>query len=258
MIHAASGFEMAYAGYQHEQDRPADNGLFIADVTGAAYAFGAIQLAPYEREKSGLGQAIDVSLMDSMLNLLIYEMQAAQFPVPVARPTYGPLPAADGDVLIAPITPRNFELLCEATGVAELRTDPRFATIQSRSANWAQMMQLLAPWTRARTVAEVPGTLDAAGVPCARYGEPGEALASAHLQERGLFAAVRDAAGAFTGVNAPWQMSAAGSALGGRVPDVGEDTAQILREVLHCSAEEIAGLRASGAFGDPPCKAPGS
>ena len=77
VIHAASGYEVAYNQYQRGSERPANNGIFIADVMGAAYAFGAVQLALYERERSGLGQHIDVSLMDSVLGMLIYEMQAA-------------------------------------------------------------------------------------------------------------------------------------------------------------------------------------
>ena len=93
VIHAASGYEMAYSEYQRGSDRPANNGIFIADVLGASYAFGAIQLALYEREKSGRGQAIDVSLMDSVLGMLIYEMQAAQFPPERPRQVYEPVRA---------------------------------------------------------------------------------------------------------------------------------------------------------------------
>ena len=80
VIHASSGYEAAHLEYQRDQSRPMNNGIFLADVLGASYAFGAIQMALYERERSGRGQHIDVSLMDSVLGMLIYEMQAAQFP----------------------------------------------------------------------------------------------------------------------------------------------------------------------------------
>jgi hypothetical protein len=79
---------------------------------------------------------IDVALMDCMLNLLVYELQEAQFPVTSPRPVYAPVKAQDGDLLIAPITERNFSALCEATGLALLRNDERFATLPSRSRNW--------------------------------------------------------------------------------------------------------------------------
>jgi len=64
-----------------------------------------------QRGRTGHGQRIDVALMDCMLNLLVYELQEAQFPIRSPRPTYGPVRVKDGDILIAPITPRNFAAL---------------------------------------------------------------------------------------------------------------------------------------------------
>jgi crotonobetainyl-CoA:carnitine CoA-transferase CaiB-like acyl-CoA transferase len=63
--------------------------VFVADVLGAIFAYGAIQSALLQRVRTGEGQHVDVALMDSMLNLLVYELQEAQFPVPTPRPTYG-------------------------------------------------------------------------------------------------------------------------------------------------------------------------
>ena len=65
--------------------------MFVADVLGAVFAFGAIQAALMQRSRTGDGQYIDVALMDCMLNLLVYELQEAQFPVTTPRPTYGPV-----------------------------------------------------------------------------------------------------------------------------------------------------------------------
>jgi len=80
IVHAASGYDAANLTYQAEQDTPASTGIFIADILAGAYAFGAIQAALVHRERTGQGQAIDVSLMDSMLNLMVFECQEAQFP----------------------------------------------------------------------------------------------------------------------------------------------------------------------------------
>ena len=52
----------------------------MADILSGAYAFGAIQAALVHRERTGQGQAVDVSLMNSMLNLMVFECQEAQFP----------------------------------------------------------------------------------------------------------------------------------------------------------------------------------
>ena len=51
VIHAASGYEVGLHQYQRGGDRPANNGIFIADVMGASHAVGAIQLALYDRER---------------------------------------------------------------------------------------------------------------------------------------------------------------------------------------------------------------
>ncbi|MFT3821275.1 MAG: CoA transferase [Rubrivivax sp.] len=232
IVQAASGYERTLARYAGDRSRPAATATFVADVLGGLNAFAAVQTALVQRAATGRGQAVDVALMDSMLNLLIYELQEAQFPVSGARPTYGPVAALDGDVLVVPITQRNFDALAEVTALPELHSDARFASVASRGAHWNAMMQLVERWTRERSVAEVLAALDAAGVPCARYAEPGELLADEQAAARGLFATVSDAAGAFTGVNAPWRMSAGAAAIGARVPAIGEHRADVLRDWL--------------------------
>src|SRR5882757_5982518 len=117
-------------------------------------ASSAIQTALVQRGRTGQGQRIDVALMDCMLNLLVYELQEAQFPISAPRPTYGPVRTRDGDILIAPVTPRYFAALCEVTGQEELANDPRFTTIPARGANWTAMMQVIEQWTERHTVAE--------------------------------------------------------------------------------------------------------
>ena len=232
IVQAASGYERTLARYAGDRTRPAATATFVADVLGGLNAFAAIQTALVQRARTGLGQVVDVALMDSMLNLLIYELQEAQFPVPDARPTYGPVAARDGDVLIVPITQRNFEALAEVTALPELRSDARFATVPSRGAHWHEMMRVVERWTRARTVAEVVQALDSAGVPCARYAEPADLLTDEQAAARALFSPVRDAAGSFTGVGAPWRLSEGGGPIGARVADIGEDRAEVLRDWL--------------------------
>jgi len=152
MVHAASGFDRTLMRYAGDRDRPAPGAVFVADVLGAIFGYSAIQTALVQRSRTGVGQYIDVALMDCMTNLLVYELQEAQFPVTSPRPVYAPVKAQDGDLLIAPITERNFSALCEATGLALLRNDERFATLPSRSRNWLAMMDIVEGWTRERPV----------------------------------------------------------------------------------------------------------
>jgi CoA:oxalate CoA-transferase len=249
IVHAESGFDRSLMRYAGDRDRPAAGAVFVADVLGGIFGFSAIQTALVQRARTGEGQRIDVALMDCMLNLLVYELQEAQFPVQAPRAAYGPVRARDGDILIAPITPRNFTGLCEVTGQNELANDPRFETLQARAANWNAMMQVVEKWTERHTVGECISALDRAGVPCSEYRDPGAALSDPHLQQRGAFATIADGAGKFLGVNAPWKMSGADTAMQREVPGVGAHRDEVLSRVLGLSSEEIAGLAVAGAFG---------
>jgi len=252
IVHAESGFDHSLMRYAGDRERPASGAIFVADVLGGIFGYSAIQTALVQRTRTGRGQRIDVALMDCMLNLLVYELQEAQFPIRSPRPTYGPVRTRDGDILIAPVTPRNFAALCEVTGQRELADDPCFKTLPARGANWTAMMQVIETWTERHTVGECIAALDRAGVPCAEYREPGAALADPHLRQRGVFTTVTDGAGEFVGVNAPWKMSEADTPIGRDVPAIGAHRDEVLSRALGLSSGAIAELVAAGAFGKAP------
>src|SRR5947208_17172639 len=249
IVHAESGFDRSLMRYAGDRNRPAAGAIFVADVLGGIFGYSAIQTALVQRSRPGKGQHIDVALMDCMLNLLVYELQEAQFPIRSSRPTYGPVRALDGDILIAPITPRNFAALCEVTGQSELANDPRFKTVPGRGANWTAMMQVIETWTGRHTVCECMAALDKAGVPSAEYRDPGATLSDPHLQQRGAFATIADGAGEFMGVNAPWKMSGTPTSMQREIPAIGAHRDELLSSVLGLSGEAISRLAEAGAFG---------
>ncbi|HEX2539684.1 MAG TPA: CaiB/BaiF CoA-transferase family protein [Caldimonas sp.] len=249
VIHAASGYEVAYNLYQRGSDRPANNGIFIADVMGASYAFGAIQLALYEREKSDKGQHIDVSLMDSVLGMLIYEIQAAQFPPERPRQVYEPVRASDGYVMVAAVTQKNLEVLFDTIGYPEGKTDPRFATMATKEANWPALLALIERWTATRTGAECEQIFMRAGVPCSRYRSVAEAMADPQCAERGLFVELGDADAPYKVANLPYRLSATPVAAKPFVAALGEHTEEVLRDTLGLDPAAISALRARGTFG---------
>src|SRR5438046_7372949 len=67
VIHAASGYDLAHLAYQGGDRRPDYCGIYIADVVTGTYAFGAIMTALYQRQQTGEGQLIDVSMLERML-----------------------------------------------------------------------------------------------------------------------------------------------------------------------------------------------
>lgn len=246
VIHAASGFDMVNMRYQDGADRPATSGIFVADVLGGTHAFGAIQTALYQREKMGEGQYIDVSMLEAMVGMLVFETQEAQFPGGGRRPLYSPLRTSDGFVMVAPTSPKNFEQLTEAVGHPEWRDDPRFRTNEDRNANWASLLLQVEEWTRERTSREAEAVLAGHGVPCAQYRDMEEVLADPQLAAREALTTISDASGSFLVPNPPFTMS--GSAVHPRnlVSQLGEHGAGVLQRELGLSDEAIDALRRSG------------
>lgn len=246
VIHAASGFDMVNLKYQDGADRPATSGVFIADVLGGTHAFGAIQAALFQRERTGEGQNIDLSMLEAMIGLLVFETQEAQFPGDARRPLYTPLKTTDGFIMVAPTSPRNFEQLTEAVGHPEWQQDPRFATNADRNANWAALLGQTELWTLERSAAEAEAVLSKHGVPCAQYRAIADMLDDPQLTTRGAFSEVHDDAGPFKVPNPPFRMSGSRAEAHDRVAKLGEDGATLLKSSLGLGDEAIAALRAAG------------
>ena len=245
-IHASSGFDMENFLYQGDQQRPAKTGTYIADMLGALFAFSAIQTALFQRERSGAGQCIDTSLMDGMVNLLVYEIQDAQFPPSHPRHLYQPVRSADGFVMVAPMTEANFDALSDAAGHPEWKSDLRFASPGARSRNWEAFMQAIESWTSQRSAQACEDILLPAGVPCSRYKTAKEMVQDSYFKERGLFTEIRDAAGSFLVPNLASQMTGARTEVRGTVPLLGEHADEILGGLLRMASPQIEALRAKG------------
>jgi CoA:oxalate CoA-transferase len=247
IVHAASGYDAANLSYQPTQDYPASTGIFTADILSGAYAFGAIQAALVHRERSGQGQAIDVSLMDSMLNLMVFECQEAQFPSERRRPVYAPMKTRDGHVIIAPISQKNFEQMAEAMQRPGLKTDVRFATGQARVENWTALMAVIEQWTEQHTGIEIEAIMNANGVPCSRFLTVADAMKDPQLSERGSLSRIKDGAGDFLVPNAPFQFTTP-TAAGPTVSGLGADSTDVLSRLLGMSGEQIDTLRRQGVL----------
>jgi crotonobetainyl-CoA:carnitine CoA-transferase CaiB-like acyl-CoA transferase len=243
VIHAASGYDLAHMAYQGEQRRPDYCGIYIADVLTGTYAFGAIMTALYQRQLTGIGQMIDVSMLESMLSLTLSEIQSAQFSLPpLGRPIFGPVAAKDGYINLSIASERTFQNLAIASGHPQWITDPRFAQYPDRRVNWGELIDELETWSKERTTQEVQALFDRHGVPSSPYRTVREAMADPQLAHRQAFAEVHDAGGTFRALNPPFRMSGAKAAAVPHVAALGEDTEEVLSE-LGYSPAEVAGLR---------------
>ena len=241
VIHAASGYDLAHMAYQGEQRRPDYCGIYIADVLTGTYAFGAIMAALYQRQVTGRGQVIDVSMLESMLSLTLSEIQAAQFSLPpLGRPIFGPIAAKDGYINLSIASERTFQNLAIASGHPQWITDPRFARYNDRRVNWGELIDELEAWSKERTTQEVQALFDRHGVPSSPYRTVREAMADPQLAHRGAFAEIQDAGGTFQALNPPVRLSAATAAAVPYVAALGEHTEELLAEIGYTPAQIAA------------------
>ena len=241
VIHAASGYDLAHMAYQGEQRRPDYCGIYIADVLTGTYAFGAIMAALYQRQVTGRGQVIDVSMLESMLSLTLSEIQAAQFSLPpLGRPIFGPIAAKDGYINLSIASERTFQNLAIASGHPQWITDPRFARYNDRRVNWGELIDELEAWSKERTTQEVQALFDRHGVPSSPYRTVREAMADPQLAHRGAFAEIHDAGGTFQALNPPFRLSAATAAAVPYVAALGEHTEELLAEIGYTPAQIAA------------------
>lgn len=232
VIHAASGYDMAHLAYQPGRNRPDYCGIYQADVVTGTYGFGAIASALYQRTVTGLGQHIDVSMLESMLTLTVIELQNSQFAVkPPPRPMFGPTETGNGYVMITIASEKTFQGLMGVIGRPEWVSDPRFSTYAARRENWADLMDGVEVWSRQLTTDACLLALGAAGVPASAYRTVSEALADPQLAHRQALSEVRDEGGSFRVLNVPFRMSGADTAPGKTMAVLGEHTDALRDEI---------------------------
>jgi crotonobetainyl-CoA:carnitine CoA-transferase CaiB-like acyl-CoA transferase len=235
VIHAASGYDMAHLAYQPGRSRPDYCGIYHADVVTGTYGFGAIASALYQRTVTGLGQHIDVSMLESMLSLTLTELQSAQFAVkPPPRPMFGPTETANGYVMITVASEKTFQALMGVIGRPEWISDPRFSTYAPRRDNWADVMDGVEAWSRQLSTDACLVGLSAAGVPASAYRTVREALADPQLAHRQALSPVEDEGGSFRVLNLPFRMSGADTTPSRKMSVLGQHTGEL------CGAADLA------------------
>ncbi|OAF11340.1 CaiB/BaiF CoA transferase family protein [Bradyrhizobium neotropicale] len=240
VIHAASGYDMAHLAYQPGRHRPDYCGIYHADVVTGTYGFGAIAAALYQRTVTGLGQHIDVSMLESMLTLTVIELQSSQFAVkPPPRPMFGPTETANGYVMITVASEKTFQALMGVIGQPEWILDARFSTYGARRDNWADMMDGVETWSRQLPTDACLAALAEAGVPASAYRTVAEALRDPQLEHRQALSVVQDEGGSFQVLNLPFRMSGADTTPGKTMAVLGEHTRALCEEIGLADAAAI-------------------
>ena len=237
---------------------PSRIGTSIADLTSGSMAAQGILLALYARERTGRGQRVTIAMLDAMASLLTYN--AGSYFASGESPTrcgnthpsvvpYQTLRARDGWMNLGVANDSLWRRYCDAIGRADLRDDPRYATVAGRVDHRDEIIPIVEAVTATRTVAEWMEILGTAGVPCGRIRTVGEVCTNPQLTDRGkIIGRPHPNAGTVETVGLPIDLTDTPGAIERAAPLLGEHTDEVLREVLGYSTDEVAGFRASGAI----------
>ncbi len=229
---------IATTGYP---DKPAKAGLPIADIAAGMYAALSIVLALYQREKSGKGQYVDISMLESILSWLGYfphhfwhrgeEPERMGMRHHYVTP-YGPYLARDGQyVNLAVASAQDWEIFCgKVIERPDLSRDPRFATVEARRENRALLEETIEKIFLERDHGEWLERLKKAQLPYGEVRGIAQVLAHPQVAARRLIREVESPVGAVPVIGSPLRLSDS-PARYDRIPDLGEDTEAILHEV---------------------------
>ncbi|WP_422014054.1 CaiB/BaiF CoA transferase family protein [Reyranella sp.] len=231
VIHASTGYDMAHLFYQQGRQRPDNCGIFVADYASGAYAMGAILAAVHQRHATGKGQMVDVSMFETLVGMLLGEVNRAQFDFEMpSRPMYGPIEASDGYVMLATASEKTFQDMATAAGRRDWLTDPRFEKYQDRRMNWGVLVDELEAWSKKMSVKEVVAALEKQGVPCSPYVTVTEALQDPQVEHRGSLCTIEDGGGSYKSPAPPFRFSGSPLQSGPKVAALGEDTRTVLAQ----------------------------
>jgi CoA:oxalate CoA-transferase len=240
---------------------PTRCGVSIGDLAGALYGVIAILAALRLRERTGTGRHLDIALLDCQVALL--EDALARYsatgkvpgPLGSRHPSITPFQqfrASDGHFVAGAGNEALWARFCEAIGMAELKSDPRFMLNADRTANHAQLEPILNRHFAAQPRDHWLGLLGRAGVPCAPIANVAEVTRNPHLEARAMILHADHPS--FDGLIVPGSplktagKSQADAAPDTRAPALGEHTDSVLREIAGYDSEKIDALKSAGVI----------
>lgn len=251
IVQALSGV-MSLTG---EPNRPAVRlGIPAGDLVAGMYAAIAINAALTDRERTGRGRVIDISMLDCQLAMLSYQstyaLVAGITPQPQGArhdsiPTYRSFKARDGrELVVTANTERMWRGLCSALALNELPDDPRFATAASRLEHKEELWPILEKAFLARDAADWIAPLTEQGVPVALIKTVPEALADARVGGRNMIVPLTRGDTHIDVVGNPIKFFDGIPPKPTYPPALGEDAEKVLGEWLGMDASEVADLSA--------------
>lgn len=218
---------------------PQKIGVAFADIFTGTYGTIAVLAALAQRERTGLGQHVDMALLDSMVGVLANQslnyLVSGNTPRRMgnAHPNivpYQTFPVRDGHVIIAVGNDAQFGRLCEFLGTPALATDSRYATNAARVGNRAALVARLTELLATRSRAELLNAMEERGIPAGPINTVADVFADPQVLHRQMVTNLGPGCD-IPSVRTPIQFSDAQLSLQRAAPRLGEHTAQILSEL---------------------------
>ena len=255
IIQAAGGL-MSITG--ETNGPPVKPGASIGDLTAGLFTAIGILSALHEREKSGKGQYIDISMLDCQLSILenAFARYFATGEIPKRLGTrhavFTPFQAfetKDGYIVIAMVggARNQWPLFCAIIGRLELMDDERYQTGASRTEHYDELSPILNEVLKTKTTGEWIRELTEVGIPCGPINNIAEAAADPQVEHRKMIIDVpHPKLGKVKMINTPVKLSRTPGSIDGPAPELGQDTREILMDLLGLSDKKINELNESG------------
>jgi glutaryl-CoA transferase len=234
---------------------PVKVGVAVNDVLSGLYAAVAILSALRHRDRAGLGQHIDIALLDVQVgwlyNVGLNYLLSGKVPQRwgTAHPNtvpYQVFPTSDGHVIIGANNDQQFRRLCEFAGASHLAADSRFASNAQRLTHREDLVEAISGLTRHHTTRHWVDGLESAGLPCGPVNAIDEVFADPHVLHREMKISMTHPVAEMPLIGSPLKLSATPVRYRRPPPTLGQHTDEVLGELLGFGEDERQALRRAG------------
>ena len=255
ILQGMSGF-MSITGFDAEH--PVKAGSSIADVFAGVFTTVGVLAALEHRNKTGLGQIVDVAMMDCMISTL--ENAVAAFdcsgipPLPIGNvhrsiAPFASFPTSDGLINVCAGNDELWRRFCDIVGMNKYTTDERFADNRARVENFRELSKIIAEHTAKRTTDEWINALDAVQVPCGPIMNIEQVVKDPQVKARNMIVELEHPeVGKFMVPGVPIRFSDTPAMIKSFAPALGEHNFEVYGELLDISREEVEALHNDGVI----------
>lgn len=239
--------------------KPTRVGTPMGDVLGGLNLTIGVLAALVNRQKTGLGEKVDVALVDSvasaMENITMIYQSTGRLPQRIGNRyestyPYDAFPTKDGDVIVAAGNNKLFGILCDVMEQPELKEDPRFLTVKDRVANHEMLREIVSAWTEQHTISEVDQLLNGAGCPASPVNTIDRMVVDPQIAgARDMFPEIdQPGIGKLHITAMPQKLTRTKSYPRKAAPLLGEDNVEIYKTMLGFDEAKLAELKEKGVI----------